>query len=260
VKQRQESDSEEQIGVNSRDAKTTQSLVERRRSMPSACSECVSKQACALSRSPWFQSIKTVSIYSRHVTLVRQGDKCKNIYVLRRGWLQITHVMPNGKSIVDLWCPGSIVGVAPAVIGETYLYSAMTLEDSEVELADASEFLKHLKKDSHITFDLLRYFSRQITQLLSHFYDAAAKIPMEDRLLRVLAEISSTCGVQAEGGVRINLPLPIQVLADWIGCSRQWASKLLSNLEARGDIKRRNGWITLTRASDSHRPPISRFQ
>jgi CRP/FNR family transcriptional regulator, cyclic AMP receptor protein len=174
--------------------------------------------------------------------------------------MQITHAMPNGKSIVDLWPPGSIVGIAPAMLSNTYPYSAIALEDCEIEQADAVEFLKHLKKDAYVAFDLLRYISRQVTKLLGHFYVAVAKIPMEDRLLRVLHEISSTCGVRAEGGVRINLPLSVQVLADWIGCSRQWASRLLSDLEKRGALKRRNGWITLTQVNDISRQTAGHIQ
>jgi CRP-like cAMP-binding protein len=260
VKQRQELDDGEQAGLKSGFMRIAEQPVERRRSMPAACRECVSRRSCALSRSLWFQSIKTIRFYSRHVSVVRQGDPCKQIHILKHGWMQVTHIMPNGKSIVDLWPPGSIIGVAPAMVGEPYPYSAMALEDCEIEQADAVEVLKHLKKDPHVAFDILRYISRQATKLLGSFYVAVAKIPMEDRLLKVLVEISSACGAPADGGVRINLPLPVQVLADWIGCSRQWTSKLLSDLEARGAIKRHNGWITLTQVKDTHRVTSGQFQ
>jgi CRP/FNR family transcriptional regulator, cyclic AMP receptor protein len=243
-------DTEQKAGTANSGPETRTQTVERRKSVPTACLECVSKWTCPLSRSLWFQSIKTVRIYSRHVTVVRQGNPCKHIHVLRRGWLQITHVMRNGKSIVDLWGPGSIIGVAPILNSGDYAFSAIALEECEVELADAAEFLKHLKKDAQIALDLLRYMSRLTTRLLGHFYAAAGKVPTEERLLRVLVEVSSTCGVRAEGGMRINLPLPVQVIADWIGCSRQWASKLLKDLELRGAIKRRNGWIILTGMND----------
>jgi CRP/FNR family transcriptional regulator, cyclic AMP receptor protein len=231
---------------------TKEGVIERRRSVPPSCSTCVSRQACALSRSLWFQSIKTVRYYSRHVTLIRQGDPGKHIHVLRRGWLQIAHIMPNGKSIVDLWGPGSIIGIAPAITNGAYPFSAIALEECEIEQADAAEFLKHLKKDANIAFDLLRHMSRLTTRLLDHLYVAAGKVRTEERLLRALIEISLTCGVRADGGVRLNLPLPVQVIADWIGCSRQWASKLLRDLEARGAMKRRNGWITLTGLDEKH--------
>jgi CRP/FNR family transcriptional regulator, cyclic AMP receptor protein len=159
--------------------------------------------------------------------------------------MQIMHLMPNGKSIVELCGSGWIIGIASAMTGNPYTYSAMTLEDCEVEEVEAGEFLQHLKKDVFVTYDVLRYVSRRRIKLLNHFYEAVAKVPSEERLLRVLAEISQTCGVRVEEGVRINLPLPIQILADWIGCSRQWASKLLSHLVACGALKRHNGWITL---------------
>jgi CRP-like cAMP-binding protein len=159
--------------------------------------------------------------------------------------MQIMHVMPNGKSIVDLCGPGWIVGISSAMACKPYIYTSVTLEDCEIEEVEVEKLLKHLKKDVFVTFDMLRYVSRQRIRLMDHFYEAAAKIPSEVRLRRVLAEISQTCGVRVEDGVRINLPLSIQVLADWIGCSRQWASRLMSDLNACGAIKRHNGWITI---------------
>jgi CRP/FNR family transcriptional regulator, cyclic AMP receptor protein len=252
VKQYKELDNKEPNGRIIDSAGIKESFAERRMSVPTACSECVSRQSCALSRSNWFQSIKTVSFYGRHVTLIRQGDPVKRVHVLRRGWLQIAHTIPNGKSIIDLWPPGNILGLSSIMLGDPAPYTATTLEDSEFEQADAAEFLKYLKKDAHVTFDLLRYISRKNRRLMEYFYDAAAKTPLEDRLLRALMEISATCSVQVEGGIRINLPLPMQILADRLGCSRQWISKLLGELEARGVLKRRNGWITLNHTNGNH--------
>jgi CRP-like cAMP-binding protein len=159
------------------------------------------------------------------------------------------HVLPSGKSIVDLCGPGWITGIAPVMTSEPYVYSAVTLEECEIEEAAGSEFLKHLKKDAFVASDMLRYVSRQRMRVMRHFYEAAAKVPTEERLRRVLAEIAQTCGVRVDEGLRINFPLPIQVVADWIGCSRQWASKLLSDLEFCGALKRNNGWITLPDAN-----------
>jgi CRP/FNR family transcriptional regulator, cyclic AMP receptor protein len=247
MKQRWALDSDEPNSQIIGGAKVRGFVAERRKSVPPACSKCVSRQSCALSRSHWFQSIKTVSFYGRNVTFIRQGDPVKQIHVLRRGWLQISHVTPTGKSIVDLWSPGNILGITSIMMGDHSPYTATALENCEVEQVDIGKFLSHLKKDAHVAFDLLRYISRKNRRLLSHFYDAATKAPLEERLLSALEEISSTCSVQVDGGVRINLPLPMQILADRLGCSRQWISKLLSDLEARGVLKRRNGWITLNR-------------
>jgi CRP/FNR family cyclic AMP-dependent transcriptional regulator len=200
-------------------------------------------------RARWFRPLVTVRIYGRNTTLARQGDPARLIQVIHRGWVQLAHVMPNGKSVIDLMGPGSVMGIAWSVTNGTFPYTAEALEECEVEQADAAAVLKHLHHDSGTTMDLLRYVSRQSRRLLDNFHRAMAKEPSDARLLESLSEIGSTCGVAVESGTRINLPLPVQVLADRIGCSRQWTSKLLGQLARRGAIKRNGAWITLVESA-----------
>jgi CRP-like cAMP-binding protein len=63
--------------------------------------------------------------------------------------------------------------------------------------------------------------------------------------MSALIELGNVYGVPAEAGLRIPVPLTVQMLADKVGCSRQWASKLLGELEAAGKLKRNRSWITL---------------
>jgi CRP/FNR family transcriptional regulator, cyclic AMP receptor protein len=218
---------------------------ERRRSLPEDCRGCESRGYCALSRAGWFRSIMRVKIHGRNTTLARQGQKPSEISVIRRGWVQITHIMPNGKALADLAGPGAVIGIAWAAAGLTFPYSAMALEECEVECADASLVLARLRRDAGVANDLLRYVSRQSARFLQIFYDVAAKVPSEQRLLNTLRETAKTCGIPTNKGVRIGLLLPVQFLADRVGCSRQWVSKMLASFEARGLLIRSNGWFTL---------------
>lgn len=224
---------------------------EKRKPLPATCAHSATRDTCALCRSHWFQSIKTLRHYSRNSTIVRQGEPVHNIYFLRHGLVQVSHLMPSGKAVSDLIGPGDIIGIAWAVSNEAYAYTAIALEECEVEQADAGTFLKRLRSSPGVAMDMLRYLSRQTQRLLSLFYEAASKVPTEARLLNMLQEISRTCGVPMDGAVRINLPLPIQVLADRIGCSRQWASRLLGELEERGVLKRKGSWISLIRQHEA---------
>jgi len=64
--------------------------------------------------------------------------------------------------------------------------------------------------------------------------------------MSALVELGRIYGLPAEAGLRIPVPLTVQMLADKVGCSRQWASRLLGELEAAGKLRRNRGWITLT--------------
>jgi CRP-like cAMP-binding protein len=235
---------------------------DRRRSMPGVCRKCDARRVCPFSRARWFQAILRTHVYGRDTTLVRQGEPARLILVIHRGWVQATHVMPNGKSISDLLGPGSVIGIASSMVSDTFPYTAIALEECEVHQADAESVLRHLRRDPGATLDLLRFVSRQFQRLHELFYGAAGKTPSDERLLETLREIAAACGVPAESGTRIPMPLPVQLLADRIGCSRQWASKLLGQLERRGAIQRHRSWITLVGAAPSRSasaPAFSQF-
>ena len=78
-------------------------------------------------------------------------------------------------------------------------------------------------------------------------------LPLVERLLHKLQELADACGVTTEsGGLLLDAPLTVQDLAGSLGCSRQWASKLLSEIESRGLIERRGRRIVLTEAALEH--------
>jgi CRP-like cAMP-binding protein len=221
--------------------------IEPRRSMPAACHLCDARQHCPLSHAHWLRPLLSTRIYGRNTILVRQGEPVKFIQLLRRGLVQATHVMPNGKSISELFGPGSVIGISTAITRETLPYTAMALDECEIEQAEVAPVLRHLRNDPGTTMDLLRYACWQAHRLLEVFYKTAAKMPSDERLLEVLHEIAAACGVPGKGGTRINMPLPVQALADRISCSRQWASKQLAELVRRGAIRRNGPWITLVK-------------
>jgi len=63
--------------------------------------------------------------------------------------------------------------------------------------------------------------------------------------MNLLREFGQNCGHPIDDGVRIRIPLTVQDLADKIGCSRQWTSKLLGKLQTARLIERNQGWIIL---------------
>ncbi len=188
----------------------------------------------------------TLRTVGRQAKVFGQGERVNKVYVLRRGWLQATHLMPNGKAITDLFGPGSLFGIDSAAAQSDYPYTAVAIEDCELEEADSVEFLSKLQDDPDLAMDVLRHVSRDKHRLLSRFFATVSKVRSSDRLLETLEEISYNCSSSDDNGcVRISLPLPVQVLADHIGCSRQWVSKMLAGLEEQGTLQRQGVWITL---------------
>lgn len=221
--------------------------IERRASIVESCLVCEPDQRCCLSRAEWFREMRTIRVVGRQATIFSQGQRAEKVYALRRGWVQATHLMPNGKAVTHLFGPGSIFGIDCAAAQCEFPYTAVAIEECELEEAISDDFLKRLREDPLIAVDVLRQVSQSMQRLLSRFYSSASKVRSAELLLETLREIAWNCSTCVdESTIRINLPLSVQVLADHIGCSRQWVSKMLASLENDGTIQRNGVWIMIT--------------
>jgi len=191
--------------------------------------------------------------YGAGYTLLRQGAPARHVFNLASGWVQTSHVSSRGKVAVDLAGPGALLGLAEALMGVPLTISAVTVQECELECVETAQFLALLESFPALSAELLKRLSGQLLKSSRRFYDLAGKTPAEERLLSILQEMAEACGSPTGAGVRIELPLTQQVLGDQIGCSRQWVSKLLGSLEARGLIKRLRSEVTLV--SPSAAPP-----
>ena len=194
---------------------------------------------------PSFRELATGYTYGRGATIARQGDEVRYAYVLRRGLVEVSSVLPNGKSFLDLMGPGSIFGVPWTLAGLPHGFALTAVAECDFDQVEAPRFVKYLEKHPAALLELLRCLCRQEIQLVEHMLRLSARVPTGERLLSALAELARVYGLPAEAGLRIPVPLTVQMLADKVGCSRQWASKLLGELEAAGKLKRNRSWITL---------------
>jgi CRP/FNR family cyclic AMP-dependent transcriptional regulator len=201
---------------------------------------------------PGFRAVASLRVYGRDSTIVRQGDAAHHVYVLRRGLVQMSSVMPNGKSFVDLMGPGGIFGVHWVLARLPHRFGLTSVTESECDQVEGPRFLNFLEEHPNAALELLRYLTRQEIKIMEKMLHLAARVPSGERLMSALVELGRTYGLPAESGLRIPVPLTVQMLADKIGCSRQWASKTLGELEAAGKIKRNRSWITLTDRIDEN--------
>jgi CRP/FNR family cyclic AMP-dependent transcriptional regulator len=194
---------------------------------------------------PAFREVASERTYGRNSTIARQGDPARYAYVLRRGLVQVACVMPNGKSFVDLMGAGSIFGIPWIMAGLPHGFALTAVAECEIYQVEAPQLLRYLEHHAAAALELLRHLCRQEIQVMENMLHLATRVPSGERLMSALIELGRIYGVPAESGLRIPVPLTVQMLADKIGCSRQWASRLLSELEAAGKLKRNRSWITL---------------
>lgn len=194
-----------------------------------------------------FQEITKVRPYHRGATIFQQGEDVCELYVIRSGWARLFWCGLSGKrKMVGLVGGGGILGLMEVFAQARYEVTAEVVQDCIVEQVDKTLFLSFLQNNPSVAVELLASVSREARKTLTGLCANAENLPFRDRLLHVLQEFAGSCGQETLDGIRLRVPFTVEDLADSVGCSRQWASKALRELEEQGLVKREKGWIIIT--------------
>lgn len=216
------------------------------------CGNCEAHTNCCFRELPpqslqKFRGLLLLRRYGPGVIVFREGEPADGIFVVRSGWLRLTHISQEGKSvIIGFVGPGGILGLTEVMTGCTHHVGAEVLEECELEYLRSQSFLPFLENNPKLAVTLLAAVSHDVRRSVAEVCALAGKLPLQERLFCKLQELAESCGQPTPRGIQIRLPFTVQELADSLGCSRQWTTKLLYGLEEQGLIRRRQSWITLT--------------
>lgn len=216
------------------------------------CEGCSGRSRCAFAGLPdelrrELDGIGRPCSFAPGTVLFLQGEPADGVLLLREGWAKLFHTSPEGDvTSIAVMGPGSILGLPEVLSGRPRPLGAEAICLCHLELMAAEPFLRFTRRHGDVAQRLLGSIGQDLFELLVELSRAAGRQDSQDRLLGALQKLAADCGRPRNDGVRIGLSFTVQDLADRIGCSRQWTSKLLSDLEGDGMIHRRKGWITLT--------------
>ena len=194
--------------------------------------------------------------YPAAVELFRQGDQPEDVFYLERGLVKLLRNQADGEErIVGLRSDGWLLGAAAAVMALPFAVTAVTVTAARVARLDAGEFRRRLKDDAGLSWWLHEMHSREVYGQTLHVADLMS-ISARERLLKFywrLAPVLETS--RAESQVRIENPLRQWEVAQLVGITPQYLCQLMAELEADGDLIRRNGGLILHRRNGSE--PVS---
>jgi CRP/FNR family transcriptional regulator len=194
-----------------------------------------------------FLALAQVRVYSADVIFIHQGDEDAGVFVVRSGLVKLFYNTPGGKIITaGVYGPGTIIGLKEVLLESAYELNAVALKQTEVEYIQRPDFTVILQNNPRLAIALLTKLSLEAQETAAQLLAVSGALPLAARLMHKLEQLASICSHPTSGGIKIDLPLTVQELADMLGCSRQWASKLLKDLEEVGMISRRGASITLT--------------
>jgi CRP-like cAMP-binding protein len=176
--------------------------------------------------------------FERGATLLREGDQGDDFAILLSGRVKLIARAASGRSVlVGLRGPGALLGELGAIDGKPRAADVVALESGEAAVGSLAYLSRYLKERPSamavVTATLverLRESDRGRVELAAH--DALGRVALR------LLELSDNYG-RAEGsgtGVRIQVPISQDELADWTGMSRQAVARALSTLRVEGHV------------------------
>jgi CRP/FNR family cyclic AMP-dependent transcriptional regulator len=169
-------------------------------------------------------------------TLIREGDPSSHAYVLLEGWVRVSALKPDGGVVLlALRGPGDIIGELAAIHGWERTATVQALDAVHAVRLLNTQFLDRLRDNPDVSMAVIKTLSVRLREAEETRLDMAS-LSVSGRLAAALARLAAEHGVPSPDGVRIDLPLTQDDLADRIGASRRAVARSLHVFRTRGVV------------------------
>lgn len=168
----------------------------------------------------------------RGKTIFFPGDPAERVYFLLKGAVKLSRVYEAGEEItVALLRENSVFGVLSFITGQhsDRFYHAVAFTPVELLSAPIEQVEKALKENPELSMLMLRGLSSRILQT-EMMIETLAHRDMGSRLVSFLLILCRDFGVPTDEGIRIDLKLSHQAIAEAIGSTRVTVTRLLGDL------------------------------
>lgn len=190
---------------------------------------------------------KTANQYKKGQVIFYEGNQAFGIYGIYSGRVKLYKTAPDGRrQIVRVCGPGDILGYRSLFAQEPYHATAESLEDSVICCIDRAAFFAVLSETPALSLALLHKLSKE----LRNAEDLATSIahrPVRERMAELLLMLKEVYGKATAKGIRIQLELSREEMAEMIGVTQETAIRLLSEFKKEGLIEVRDRSITIIR-------------
>ncbi len=164
------------------------------------------------------------------------GDPSENLYFLKEGRVKITRIDESGKEFtLTLLEPGEIFGELGLFDDSPRETTAVALEDSIICLMKRQDFEKYAAQKPDLSLKLTKLMGLRLRQIENRIEELLFR-DVPSRLARLLLRLVDQHPRQTKQGVRINIKLSQQELANLIGATREMTSMVLNSFKKQGLI------------------------
>ncbi|MGE5139371.1 MAG: Crp/Fnr family transcriptional regulator [Rudaea sp.] len=166
-----------------------------------------------------------------------QGDPATSLYVMLSGKARISQITPNGDQVLlDYVAPGALFG-GVAFLGQAdYPVSVQAVEDCRAAVWDGETMARLMEHYPRIAFQAMQHMSNRIQELQDRLRELSTE-RVERRIANTLLRLARQTGQKTPDGIRIDLALSRQDIAEMSGTTLYTVSRTLSRWEEIGIVE-----------------------
>jgi CRP/FNR family transcriptional regulator, cyclic AMP receptor protein len=179
-----------------------------------------------------FQKMKFTSLYPSGSVLFAEGQVPRGVYMLCKGRVKLTMASPSGKTvIVRVVEAGELLGLHSAISGDAHEVTAETLQPCQVDFIRRDDF-KKLLEHGDASVNAMQQFSNYYRGACHQIRYLGLTPSATEKMASFLLE-SASRGQETPKGIRFNLSLTHEEIAQVVGVTRETVTRALTELRSR---------------------------
>ena len=198
-------------------------------------------------------ALKDVVAVARRVTfrqaqyLFRLGDRADAVYLLLSGRARMLQSSAEGQSVaLRVLGPGELLGLVAALGEEHYPASAQAQQLCTAARWSGSVLWPLVEQHPSVATAALKMALARLRQMQEQYRELATE-RVEQRIARALVRLVRQAGKRVDEGVRIDMPLTRQDLAEMTGTTLYTVSRTLTAWADEGVLMSKRSEITILR-------------
>ncbi len=175
--------------------------------------------------------------YERDEVITFEGQQAEGLYILLSGRVKMTKTTADGKEhILDILHSGQLFGGEVFLRLDTYTVTVEALTPVKVGFLHNSYLENLVRTIPEFAWELIVFFNGRLLKSYDQVLDLAAN-DTQTRMAGVLLKLGAEHGIETPEGIRMDLSLTHQELANLIGTSRETVTRILKTFKDKGAVK-----------------------
>jgi len=193
-------------------------------------------------------------VYKKGDMLCSQGEKSDTLFIINEGQVKISKLTKEGKEqIVHIFTSGDFFGELSLFSNdEIFNFDAYAISNVKICTLTKHNMDKIIMDNPQISLKLLQVIARRLTQTENLAQNLATN-DAEIRIAFMLLEFGEKYGDAVSEGLKINLPISREEMANYVGVTRETISMKLSIFEELGIISLKGNKLLIIKQIDKLR-------